>query len=63
MTHCKNSGFYLKRCFFKIMLTNGENVRQYKFRSLIVEQILAFATNTNFVKGFKNFSPNFQRLA
>ena len=45
------------------MLTNGEKVRQYKFRSLIVEQILAFATNTNFVKGFKNFSPNFQRRA
>ena len=65
MTHCKGKRFYFKRCFQQMVFsTNGENVRQYKIRSfLIVEQILAFATNNNFVKEFKNFSPNFERLA
>ena len=39
--------------------TNAENLRQYKSRfSLIVEQILAFPSNTNFFRIVKNLSPN-----
>ena len=34
---------------------NVENLRQYKSRfSLIVNQIMAFASNTNFVREVKN---------
>ena len=44
--------------------TNAENLRQYKSRfSLIVEQILAFASSTNLITEVKSFSPNFKRIA
>ena len=46
-----------------ITTTNAENL-QYKRRfSLIVEQILAFASSTNLVREVKNLSPNFKRIA
>ena len=41
------------------MTTNTENLRQYESRcSLIVEQILAFASRTNLVGDVKNLPPN-----
>ena len=41
------------------MTTNAENLRQYEIRfSLIVEQILAFASSTNLVREVKNLLPN-----
>ena len=44
--------------------TNDENFRQYKSRfSLIVEQIIAFASSNSLVKEVKNLSPNFKRIA
>ena len=43
------------------MITNAKNLGQYKSRSsLIVEQILAFASGTNLVREVKNASPNFK---
>ena len=45
-------------------ITNAINLRQYKSRfSLIEEQILAFASNTNLAGEVKNLSPNFKRIA
>ena len=42
---------------------NAENLRQYKSRiSLIVEQILAFASSTNLVRQVKNLSLNFKQI-
>ena len=44
--------------------TNAENLRQYKIRfSLIVLQILAFASSPNMVIKVKNLSPNFKQIA
>ena len=44
--------------------TNAENLGQYKSRfSLIVEQILVFASSTNLVRKVKNLSSNFKRIA
>ena len=44
--------------------TNAENLQPYKRRiSLIVEQILAYASSTNFVREGKNLSPTFKRVA
>ena len=44
--------------------TNAENLRQYKARfSLIVEQILVFASRPNMEKEVKNLSPNFKQIA
>ena len=41
--------------------TNAGNLQQYKSRmSLIVEQILVFASSTNLVRGVKNLPPNFR---
>ena len=41
------------------MTTNAENLRQYEIRfSLIVEQILAFASSTNLVREVKNLLTN-----
>ena len=52
-----------KVCKIMITTTNAENL-QYKRRfSLIVEQILAFASSTNLVREVKNLSPNFKRIA
>ena len=43
--------------------TNAENLRQYKSKFfLIVEQILAFAWSTNFIREVKNLSRNFKRI-
>ena len=43
---------------------NAENLRQYKSRfSLIVEQILAFASSTRLVREVKNLFPNLKRIA
>ena len=43
-------------------IANAKNLRQYKSRfSLIVEQILAFASSTNFVKELKNMSFSFKQ--
>ena len=43
--------------------TNAENLRQLKSRfSLIVEQVLAFSSRTNFVRKVKNLTPNFKRI-
>ena len=42
-------------------ITNAKNLGQYKSRfSLIVEQILGFASSTNLVREVKNASPNFK---
>ena len=44
--------------------THAENLRQYKSRfSLIVEQILPFASSTNLIREVKSLSPNFKRIA
>ena len=44
--------------------TNADKLRQYKIRfSLIVEQILVFASSINLVRDVKNLSPNFKRIA
>ena len=44
--------------------TNAENLRQYKIRfSLIIEQILFFASHHNMVGEVKNLSPNFKQIA
>ena len=44
--------------------TNAENLQQYKIRlSLIVKQILAFASHPNIVTELKNLSPNFKQIA
>ena len=44
--------------------TNAENLRQYNIRfSLIVEQILAFASHPNIVREVKNLPPNFKQIA
>ena len=41
--------------------TIAENLRQCKSKfSLIVEQILAFTSNTNLVKEVKDLPPNFK---
>ena len=41
--------------------TNVKNLRQYKIRvSLIVEQILAFASSPKVVREVKNLFPNFK---
>ena len=44
---------------------NAENLRQYKSRfSLIVEQILAFASrSSNLIREVESLSPNFKRIA
>ena len=43
---------------------NADNLRQCNGRfSLISEQILAFASNTNLVKEVKKLCPNFRRIA
>ena len=43
--------------------TNAEKLPQYKSRfSFIVEQILAFPSNTNLVRKVNNLSPNFKRI-
>ena len=43
--------------------TNAENVRQYKIGfSLVVEQILAFTSSNNVVRGVKGLVPNFKKL-
>ena len=42
---------------------NAENLLQYKSRiSLIIEQMLTFASSTNLVREVENFSPNFKRI-
>ena len=42
---------------------NAEDLRQYKVRfSLIVEQMLAFASGPNMVREVKNLSPNFKQI-
>lgn len=44
-------------------ITNAKNLGQYKSRfSLIVQQILAFASSTNLVREVKNASPNFMTM-
>ena len=44
--------------------TNAKNLQQCKVRfSLIVEQILAFACNTNLVREVKTLYPNFKQIA
>ena len=44
--------------------TDAENLRPYKSRfSLIVEQILAFASSTNLIRGVKSLYPKFKRIA
>ena len=44
--------------------TNTENLQQCKSRmSLIVEQILTFASSTNLVREVKNLPPSFKRIA
>ena len=44
--------------------TNAENLRQYKIIfSLIVEQILSFASSANMVNEVKNLPPNFKQIA
>ena len=44
--------------------TNTKNLQKYKNRfSLIVEQILAFASSAKLVREVKNFSPNFKLTA
>ena len=46
------------------MIKNSENLRQDKgIISLIVEQILTFDISIKFVRGVKNVSPNFKRIA
>ena len=43
--------------------TNAENLQQYEPRfSLIVEQILAFASSPNIVGEVKNLFPNFKQI-
>ena len=43
---------------------NAENLRQNKSRlSLVVEEIMAFASSTNLVGEIKNLAPNFKRIA
>ena len=43
---------------------NAENLRQNKIRfSLILEQILAFASSSGMVLDVKNLSPNFKQTA
>ena len=43
-------------------IANAKNLRQYKSRfSLIVEQILAFVSSTNFVKELENMSFSFKQ--
>ena len=45
-------------------ITNNENLRQYKnIFSLIVEQILACASSTNFFREVKNKFPSFNQIA
>ena len=42
---------------------NAENLREYKIRfSLIVEEILAFASGPNMVRELKRMSPNFKEI-
>ena len=44
--------------------TNAENLRQYKSRfSLIVEQIVTFASSNNLIREVKSLSPNFKQIA
>ena len=43
--------------------TNVENLPQYKSRFLLIkEQMLAFASGTNWIAKVKNLSPNFKRI-
>ena len=43
--------------------TTAENLRQFKIRfSLIVEQILAFASSPNMFREVKDMSPNFKQI-
>ena len=43
--------------------TSGKNLRQYKSKfPLAVEQILAFASNTNMVREVKNLPSNFKKI-
>ena len=45
-------------------ITNNENLRQYKnIFSLIVEQILACASSTNFFREVKNKFQSFNQIA
>ena len=44
--------------------TNAENLLQYKVRfSLIVEQIIAFASSPKMFREVKDLSPNFKQIA
>ena len=43
--------------------TNPESLQQYKVRfSLIVEQILTFASSPDIVRAVKNLSPNLKQI-
>ena len=68
-------GLYFKRCFFVIQTllykicwimittTNAENLRQCQRRfSLIVEQILVFASSTDLLRIVQNLSLNSKRI-
>ena len=45
-------------------ITNTENLQQYKRRfSLIVEEILIFASSTNLVREVKNMASIFKHIA
>ena len=59
-----SSSIFIKICQIMTAITNAENLWHSKSRfTLILEQILAFTSNTILVKEMENMSPNFKLIA